>query len=164
MINQFHFSKHTLPFQNVVLFLDVRSFSKCSSFWKCAFIFNEINMWKWCERFCEVFFHLSEKHNCKQKSADFTKICTVTKNSFWWGGENHEIYKALEFVSVVGNLQFITSRKKRMFTSSYNLFLKLVMLSKCIEVYVVSISRLPSAFDGLQEHRFGLWRKAIWVL
>ena len=109
MINQFHFSKHTLPFQNVVLFLDVRSFSKCSSFWKCAFIFNEINMWKWCERFCEVFFHLSEKHNCKQKSADFTKICTVTKNSFWWGGENHEIYKALEFVSVVGNLQFITS-------------------------------------------------------
>ena len=108
-MNQVHFSKHTLSFQNVVLFLDVRSFSKCSSFWKCAFIFNEINMWKWCERFREVFFHLSEKHNCKQKSADFTKICTVTKNSFWWGGENHEIYKALEFVSVVGNLQFITS-------------------------------------------------------
>ena len=24
------------------------------------------------------------------------------------GGENHEIYKALEFVSVVGNLQFNT--------------------------------------------------------
>ena len=31
----------------------VRSFSICSSFLKY-------------ERFCEAFFHLSEKHNCKQ--------------------------------------------------------------------------------------------------
>ena len=40
------------------------------SFSKCAFIFK---MWKLCERFREVFFHLSEKHNCKQKSVHLLK-------------------------------------------------------------------------------------------
>ena len=71
-------SPHRLAqwFQNVVLFQNVRSFSKCG---ECVFIFK---MWKLCERFREVFFHLSEKHNCKQKLADFTKICTVTSKSF----------------------------------------------------------------------------------
>ena len=69
------------------------------------------------------------------------------------------------FYSLVFSLRSIqiSSSKKRMFTSSYNLFLKPVMLSKCIEVYVVSISRPPLAFDGLQEPRFWLWCNAIWV-
>ena len=57
-----------------------------------------------------VFFHLSEKHNCKQSQlTKVCKICIVTSKSFWWGRVNYnEIYKALEFVSVVRNLQFIT--------------------------------------------------------
>ena len=57
------------------------------------------------------FFHLSEKLNCKQSQlTKVCKICIVTSKSFWWGRVKYdEINKALEFVLVVRNPQFITS-------------------------------------------------------
>ena len=134
MINYFHFSKNTLSFSKCSLFSKCAfilgctlgcsscssinfnfhapaSFStfmlqhhpECSSYRKCAFILKNVKtVWKvsW------VFFHLSEKHNCKQKSADFAEICIVTSKSFTDEVvlKRRNIYKALEFVSVVGNL------------------------------------------------------------
>ena len=60
-----------------------------------------------------VFFIFPKKNNCKQSQlTKVCKICIVTSKSFWWGRVNYdEIYKALEFVSVVRNPQFITSYK-----------------------------------------------------
>ena len=77
-------------FQNVVLFRNVLSFSKC-------------------ERFRDFWFPFSEKHNIswiKTKSADLYWICTVTKNSFTDEvvTKQRNIYKAFKFVSVVKNL------------------------------------------------------------
>ena len=102
-------------FSKWVLFRNVHSFSKCSSFSKCAFILKMgsfskcafiLKMWKLCERFREFFFHLSKKHNCKQSQlTKVCKTCIVYSKCFWWGRVKYdEIYKALEFVSVVRNL------------------------------------------------------------
>ena len=51
------------------------------------------------ERFCDCYFSFFFRNtNCK------TKFCHYDyKLLFWWGGENHEIYIELEFVSVVKN-------------------------------------------------------------
>ena len=121
--------------QNEFFFRNVHSFSKCSSFSKCAFIFKTgsfskcaffFKMWKLCERFREFFFHLSEKHNCKQSQlTKVCKICIVTSKSFWWGRVNYdEINKALEFVSVVRNPQFITSSILCSYHISYIIYSK----------------------------------------
>ena len=93
---------------------NVHSFSKCESFSKWV-LFRNVHSFSKCENcvkgFVSFFFHLSEKHNCKQSQlTKVCKICIVTSKSFWWGRVNYdEIYKALEFVSVVRNPQFITS-------------------------------------------------------
>jgi hypothetical protein len=89
MINHFHFSKYTL------------SFSKCSSFSKCAFVFRMEFFFKMCFRFqnvktvCNVswgFFHLSEKHNSKQKFVN-KYLYSHFKELYWWGHVNNdEIY------------------------------------------------------------------------
>ena len=47
-------------FQNVVLFWNVLSFSKC-------------------KRFCECYFPFSEKHNCKQKSVHSLQIALLMR-------------------------------------------------------------------------------------
>ena len=74
----------------------------------------------------------SEKHNCKQSQlTKVCKICIVTSKSFWWGRVNYdEIYKALEFVSVVRNPQFITSYKFWVFLRKSKLYKILIFANK----------------------------------
>ena len=73
-------------FQNVVLFWNTLSFSKC-------------------ERFCECFFPFSEKHNCKQTFIN-KNLFSHYKLLYGWGcvKKQRNIFKAFEFVSVVKNL------------------------------------------------------------
>ena len=116
------FFEMCIHFQNVVLFRNVHSFSK----WV---LFRNVHFFSKCENCVKgfvSFFHLSKKHNCKQSQlTKVCKTCIVYSKSFWWGRVNYdEINKALEFVSVVRNPQFITSSILCSYHISYIIYSK----------------------------------------